>query len=218
MQSASARRIRTPPLAFPAMSMRVAVCISGGGSNLGALLAEFGRESDVEIALVISNRASAGGLARARDHGVPTAVLRDPDDPTEWLELLERHRVDLIVLAGYLRLVPRGVILRWPGRILNVHPGPLPAFGGHGMYGLRVHAAVLAAGLTETAATVHVVDEEYDRGPVLATAPVPVRPDDTPELLAARVLEAEHRLLPAVVRAAARAGHPVALPEPLEQA
>lgn len=198
--------------------MRVAVCISGGGSNLAALLAEFGRESDVEIALVISNRASAGGLARARERGIPVAVLANPDDAAEWVELLDRYRVELIVLAGYLRLVPGGVIHRWQGRILNVHPGPLPAFGGHGMYGLRVHAAVLAAGLTETAATVHVVDEEYDRGPVLATAPVPVRPGDTPQLLAARVLEAEHRLLPAVVLAAARAGRPVALPEPLEQA
>lgn len=198
--------------------MRVAVCISGGGSNLAALLAEFGRESDVEIALVISNRASAGGLARARERGIPVAVLANPDDAAEWVELLDRYRVELIVLAGYLRLVPGGVIHRWQGRILNVHPGPLPAFGGHGMYGLRVHAAVLAAGLTETAATVHVVDEEYDRGPVLATVPVPVQPGDTPQLLAARVLEAEHRLLPAVVLAAARAGRPVALPEPLEQA
>jgi phosphoribosylglycinamide formyltransferase 1 len=205
------------PLAFAAMSMRVAVCISGSGSNLVALLDEFGGGSDVEIVLVVSNRPSAGGLERARERGVPAIVLRDPADEIEWIALLERHQVQLIVLAGYLRLVPRAVIQRWQGRILNVHPGPLPAFGGHGMYGLRVHAAVLESGRTESAATVHLVDEEYDRGPVLASAPVPVLPGDTPETLAARVLQAEHRLLPAVVRAAARAGQPVALPEPMEQ-
>lgn len=206
------------PLAFPAMSMRVAVCISGGGSNLVALLDEFGSGSEVEIVLVISNRPSAGGLERARERGVPAVVLEDATDEVEWIALLERHQVQLVVLAGYLRLVPRAVIQRWQGRILNVHPGPLPDFGGQGMYGLRVHAAVLASGRRETAVTVHLVDEEYDRGPVLACAPVPVRPGDTPESLAARVLQAEHRLLPAVVRAAARAGHPVVLPERLEQA
>jgi formyltetrahydrofolate-dependent phosphoribosylglycinamide formyltransferase len=199
------------------MSMRVAVCVSGGGSNLVALLEEFGAGSEVEIVLVISNRPSAGGLERARERGIPAVVLRDPADAVEWVALLERHQVQLIVLAGYLRLVPGPVIQRWQGRILNIHPGPLPDFGGHGMYGLRVHEAVLAAGRTASAATVHLVDEEYDRGPVLAAAPVPVLPGDTPETLAARVLNAEHRLLPAVVRAAARAGHPVALPEPLEQ-
>jgi phosphoribosylglycinamide formyltransferase 1 len=206
------------PLAFPAMPMRVAVCISGGGSNLVALLEEFGPDSEVEIVLVISNRESAGGLERARERGVPAVVLRDPADEVEWIALLERHQVQLVVLAGYLRLVPRAVIQRWQGRILNVHPGPLPAFGGHGMYGRRVHEAVLESGRSESAATVHVVDEEYDRGPVLATVPVRILPGDTPDTLAARVLKAEHRLLPAVVRAAARAGHPVALPEPLEQA
>ena len=207
-----------PPLAFPAMSMRVAVCISGGVSNLVALLDEFGSGSEVEIVLVISNRPSAAGLERARERGVPAVVLADPADEVEWIALLERHQVQLVVLAGYLRLVPRAVIQRWQGRILNVHPGPLPDFGGQGMYGLRVHAAVLEAGRSESAATVHLVDEEYDRGPVLATAPVRVLPGDTPDTLAARVLKAEHRLLPAVVRAAARAGHPVALPEPLELA
>lgn len=206
------------PLAFPAMPMRVAVCISGGGSNLVALLEEFGPGSEVEIVLVISNRESAGGLERARERGVPAVVLEDPADAVEWIALLERHQVQLVVLAGYLRLVPRAVIQRWKGRILNVHPGPLPAFGGQGMYGRRVHEAVLESGRSESAATVHLVDEEYDRGPVLATVPVRVLPGDTPDTLAARVLEAEHRLLPAVVRAAARAGRPVPLPEPLEQA
>ena len=105
---------------------------------------------------------------------------------------------DLVVLAGYLKLVPAEVIDRYRGRILNVHPALLPAFGGKGMYGHRVHEAVLASGARESGATVHLVDEVYDRGAILAQARVPVLPGDDPETLAARVLEVEHRLLPAV--------------------
>lgn len=199
------------------MSMRVAVCISGSGSNLAALLAAFPRGSEADIALVISSRRSAGGLGHAEAHGVPAVILEDPADPAQWLAPLEQHGIELVVLAGFLRLVPPAVIERYQGRILNIHPGPLPEFGGPGMYGERVHAAVLAAGLAETRATVHLVDEAYDRGEVLASVPVPVHPDDTAVTLAARVLAMEHRLLPAVVRAAARAGRPVPLPEPLTQ-
>ena len=121
-----------------------------------------------------------------------------------------------MVLAGFLKLVPAAVVARYRGRILNVHPSLLPAFGGAGMYGARVHRAVLASGAAESGATVHLVDEVYDRGPIVAQERVPVEPGDTPERLAARVLEAEHRLLPAVVLAAARAGHPVSLPSRLE--
>ena len=115
------------------------------------------------------------------------------------------------MLAGYIRLVPPEVVSAYRGRIVNVHPALLPDFGGPGMYGRRVHEAVLASGATESGPTVHLVDEEYDRGAILAQSRVPVRKDDTPETLAARVLAEEHRLLPAVVRAAARAGHPVKL-------
>jgi len=120
------------------------------------------------------------------------------------------------VLAGYLKLVPAPVITRFRDRILNIHPALLPAFGGKGMYGHRVHQAVLASGAKESGATVHLVDEAYDRGPVLGQVRVPVLPDDTPDRLAARVLEVEHRLLPAAVLAAAAAGRPVPIPEPME--
>jgi folate-dependent phosphoribosylglycinamide formyltransferase PurN len=115
------------------------------------------------------------------------------------LQLLARHRVDVILLAGYVRLVPAAVVARYRGRMLNVHPALLPAFGGKGMYGRRVHAAVLESGAGETGATVHFVDEHYDRGPVVAQRRVPVLPDDTPESLAARVLAVEHELYPAAV-------------------
>lgn len=198
------------------MTMRVAVAISGRGSNLAALLRALGPGAPARVVLVVSNRPDAGGLAHAREHGVPGEVLRDPADAEEWLKLLAGHRVDLLVLAGYLKLVPAPVVAQFRDRILNIHPALLPAFGGVGMYGRRVHQAVLASRARESGATVHLVDEVYDRGRILAQTRVPVLPGDTPDRLAARVLEAEHRLLPAVVLAAAAAGRPVPLPEAVE--
>jgi phosphoribosylglycinamide formyltransferase 1 len=193
------------------MSMRVAVCVSGRGSNLDALLAALPAGAPASIALVVSNRPTAGGLERARAAGIDTLVLQHPDDAGEWLPALEAHRISLIVLAGYLKLVPAAVVARYPGRIVNVHPALLPEFGGPGMYGMHVHRSVLASGATESGATVHLADEVYDRGAILAQERVPVLPGDTPETLAERVLAVEHRLLPAVVIAAARAGRPVPL-------
>ncbi len=153
----------------------------------------------------------AAALERAREQGIATAVLADHRDAAEWLRHLEAARVDLVVLAGYLKLVPAAVIANYRGRIINIHPALLPEFGGEGMYGRRVHEAVLAAGRPVSGATVHLVDEAYDRGTILAQARVPVLPGDTPRTLGARVLDVEHQLLPAVVLAAARAGHPVPL-------
>ena len=191
------------------MSYRVAVAVSGRGSNLLALLQAFRADSRVEVVLVLSNRPNAGGLAIAREHGIAAAVLSDADDAQAWLGALGASRVDLLVLAGYLKLVPPAVVRAYAGRILNIHPALLPRHGGPGMYGQRVHQAVLAAGEHESGATVHLVDEEYDRGAVLAQARVPVLPGDTPATLAERVLGVEHRLLPAAVLRAAEAGHPV---------
>ena len=198
------------------MTMRVAVAASGRGSNLEALLRTLGPGAPARVVLVLSDRAAAGALALARSHGVATQVLADPANPDEWLAPLERAEVGLVVLAGYLKLVPPRVVEHYRGRVVNIHPALLPAFGGRGMYGRRVHEAVLASGARESGASVHLVDEVYDRGEVLARARVPVLPGDDPDRLAARVLEAEHRLLPAVVLAAARAGRPVPLPEPVE--
>ena len=197
------------------MPMRLAVAISGRGTNLAALLAALPAGSPAEVALALSDRAAAG-LELARQRGIPTLELADPVEGRAWLAALSAHRIDLVVLAGYLKLVPDAVIDRYRGSIINIHPALLPAFGGPGMYGRRVHEAVLASGSTVSGATVHLVDEVYDRGAVLAQARVPVRAGDTPDTLAARVLDAEHRLLPAVVLAAAAAGRPVPLPEPVE--
>ncbi|HTC24102.1 MAG TPA: phosphoribosylglycinamide formyltransferase [Gemmatimonadales bacterium] len=197
------------------MPMRLAVAISGRGSNLAALLTALPAGAPAEVALVLSNRAAAG-LDLARERGIPALVLADPADGRAWLDALAAERIDLVVLAGYLKLVPPAVVERYRGRIVNIHPALLPAFGGPGMYGRRVHEAVLAAGEPTSGATVHLVDEVYDRGGVLAQERVPVLPGDTPDTLAARVLEVEHRLLPAVVLAAAAAGRPVPIPNPVE--
>jgi phosphoribosylglycinamide formyltransferase 1 len=196
--------------------MKLAVCGSGRGSNLVALLESLRGSADAQVVLVLSNRPDTPALERAREFGVPAEALDDYRDGAEWLDRLERHRVDLVVLAGYLKLVPAEVIAAYRGRILNIHPALLPAFGGPGMYGHHVHQAVLASGAAVSGATVHLVDEQYDRGTILAQTRVPVLPDDSPETLAARVLEAEHRLLPAVVLQAARAGRPVPLTDPME--
>ena len=194
---------------LPPMPMRVAVAVSGRGSNLQALLDRLGGDAPARVTLVLSNRATAGALERARNQGIPAVVLDNPEDGEEWLRHLGTASTDLLVLAGYLKLVPRAVVNRYRGRIINIHPALLPDFGGAGMYGAKVHAAVLASGSRESGATVHLVDEEYDRGPILGQARVPVQSGDTVETLAARVLEVEHRLLAAAVLAAARAGQPV---------
>ncbi|HEX3927112.1 MAG TPA: phosphoribosylglycinamide formyltransferase [Gemmatimonadales bacterium] len=189
------------------MTYRVAVAVSGRGSNLVALH-EAIDGSDATLALVLSDR-DAPALDRATGLGIPTHRLARWDDAEEWIGALTTAAADLVVLAGYLRLVPAAVTQRWRDRIINIHPALLPRHGGPGMYGARVHAAVLAAGDAESGASVHLVDEAYDRGHVLAQARVPVQPGDTPEMLAQRVLAVEHRLLGAAVRAAAAAGRPV---------
>ena len=190
------------------MTYRVAVAVSGRGSNLAALGDALADSGDAVIGVVLADR-DAPALALAASRGWRAHRLSDHGDATEWLQVLRESQADLLVLAGYLRLVPSGVVTAMAGRIINIHPALLPRHGGHGMYGRRVHAAVLAAGDSESGATVHLVDEEYDRGAVLGQGHVPVQPGDTPERLAARVLELEHRLLPAAVQAAARAGRPV---------
>lgn len=160
------------------------------------------------MVLVLSER-DAPALELARQRGIAVHRLVDHTDAAEWLAVLGAARPDLLVLAGYLKLVPAPVIAEMAGRIINIHPALLPRYGGAGMYGRRVHEAVIASRDAESGASVHLVDEVYDRGAVLGRGTVPVHPGDSAESLAARVLTMEHRLLPAAVRAAARAGRPV---------
>jgi formyltetrahydrofolate-dependent phosphoribosylglycinamide formyltransferase len=178
------------------------VLASGGGTNLQAIidhLRALGNSAPGEIAVVVSDRAQAGALDRARAAGIEAIHVRYDPSGSELSELLRRLRIDMIALAGYLRLVPRGITREYRGRIVNVHPALLPEFGGSGMYGHRVHQAVIASGARESGATVHYVDDIFDHGDVIAQARVPVFPDDGADTLAARVLEAEHDLYPRVV-------------------
>ena len=186
--------------------VRVAVLVSGGGTNLQTLLDALADSDVARIARVVSSHAAAGALERARRAAVPTSVLADPSDPAQIIASL--GDAGLVVLAGYLKRVPPAVVARFRLRMINIHPAFLPAFGGPGMYGRRVHERVLASGAAISGASVHYVDEEYDHGPIIAQWPVPVRPGDTPETLAARVLEVEHRLLPLVVLELAKRGVP----------
>ncbi len=184
--------------------MRMVVIASGGGSNLGALLDYFDAPDAAAVGRVVcvaSDKASAGALDRARARGISTHVITDPRDGLALRSMLLSFDVDVLVLAGYLKLVPSEVVSGWPGRIINVHPALLPAFGGAGMYGQRVHAAVVAAGARVSGVTVHFVDEHYDRGAIIAQWPVPVFETDTAADVAARVLRVEHRLLPRAVHA-----------------
>ena len=182
--------------------VRVAVLVSGGGTNLQTLLDALQNSPVARVVRVISSRPGAGALERARRAGVTTTVLANPADPNELLVAL--RDAQLVVLAGYLKLLPPVVVAQFRGRMINIHPALLPDFGGPGMYGHHVHAAVLASGVRESGATVHFVDEAFDRGDIIAQEKVRVEPADTPETLAARVLEAEHRLLPRVVLDLAR--------------
>ncbi len=193
------------------MSLRLAIFASGGGTNLQALIDSFHAriDSPVRIVLVVSDRAKAGALERARAAGIEAVVISVAGRPIDYVtrELLaglESADVDLIALAGYLRLVPPAVVRRYRQRIINIHPALLPAFGGKGMFGLRVHRAVINSGVTVSGVTVHMVDEKYDEGPIVAQWPVPVLPADSAEALADRVLRVEHLLYPAAVEALAR--------------
>ncbi|MEO7360981.1 MAG: phosphoribosylglycinamide formyltransferase [Gemmatimonadaceae bacterium] len=185
---------------------RIAVLASGGGSNLQSIIEHFRNEPASKAGVVVfvgSNRADAGALQRARAAGIATFVIADSSDGASLLAALRAADIDLLVLAGYLRLVPNEVVHAFAGRVLNVHPALLPAFGGHGMYGQRVHTAVIASGAKFTGVTVHFVNEVFDQGTIAAQWPVPVLPDDTPLTLAVRVVGIEHAFFPAVIEAVA---------------
>lgn len=185
---------------------RIAVFISGSGTDLQSLIdaSRDGRLSG-EIVWVVSNTKKAYGLTRASDAGIETFVFRlnkyesEEQAGADLLAKLKERQIEYIALAGYLKLLPPIVVRAWRGRIVNIHPALLPRYGGKGMYGHHVHEAVLASGDTESGPTVHLVDEIYDNGRILEQAKVSVHKDDTPETLAARVLEAEHRLYPKVL-------------------
>ena len=182
---------------------RVAIMISGRGSNMATLIdAAKDPAYPAEIVLVLSNRPDAAGLARAQGDGIATAVVdhkqfgKDREAFDRAVQAtLEAHRIEIVCLAGFMRLLTPWFVAQWAGRMINIHPSLLPAFKG-----LHTHERALAEGATQHGATVHFVTSELDDGPIIAQESVAVRSDDTADTLAARVLEVEHRLYPLALR------------------
>lgn len=176
---------------------------SHSGSNMQAIIdAIKNGRLDAKACCLISNNSDSGAMQRAKNEGIPAFHISQKIYPDEnemnkaIIHTFEKHNVDTIVLAGYMKILHPEIIHHFKGRVLNIHPALLPKFGGKGMYGKNVHKAVLEAGETKSGATIHLVDEVYDNGRILAQREVPVYPDDTVETLAARVLEQEHILYP----------------------
>ena len=185
----------------------IGVIASHGGTNLQAIIDACADGSlHAEIRVVISNNSRSLALQRARRANIPTSHLSAVTHPdparldAAIADTLTSRGVELVALAGYMKKLGPRTLSRYRNRVLNVHPALLPKFGGRGMYGERVHAAVIAAGESVSGVSVHLVDEEYDRGPVIAQSQVPVLPSDTPDTLAARVLQREHTLYPQTIQ------------------
>ena len=188
--------------------LKIAVCVSGGGTNLQAIIdaVENGKVTNTEISVVISNNKNAYALERAKNHNIEGICIspKDYEDRTAFnkafLEKLDSYQVDLVVLAGFLVVIPEEMIDRYRNRIINVHPSLIPSFCGTGYYGLKVHEAALARGVKVTGATVHFVDEGTDTGPIILQKAVAVENGDTPEILQRRVMEqAEWEILPQAI-------------------
>jgi phosphoribosylglycinamide formyltransferase-1 len=183
--------------------LQLGVFASGKGSNFSAILGAIDAGAlRADVRIVISNNADAGVLETAGNRGIPAEVVssRECESRALFVErltgALNREGVDFIALAGYMKRIPSEVVAAFPGRICNIHPALLPSFGGKGMYGRHVHEAVLEHGCKVTGVTIHLVDEKYDCGPIVMQQCVPVLDLDTPDTLAARVLEVEHSLYP----------------------
>ena len=192
--------------------LRVCVCVSGGGTNLQAIMdaIDSGKITNAEIVRVISNNKTAYALERAKNHGIDAVAVSPKDYETRelfnqaLLDTINEVQPDLIVLAGFLVVIPKEMIAQYRNRIINIHPSLIPSFCGTGYYGLKVHEAALERGVKVTGATVHFVDEGTDTGPILFQKAVEVQPDDTPKTLQQRVMEqAEWVLLPQAINAIA---------------
>lgn len=185
---------------------RIAVFASGGGTDFQSIIDANAEDKFCEIAYLIASKEGIGAIERARKSGIPAAVFAKKDYPdlgklyAELTYLLNFNRVDYIVLAGWLKIIPESFIKSFGDRIINIHPSLIPAFCGAGMYGLKVHEAVLSYGAKVSGCTVHFVNEVPDGGAIIAQTPVKVEEGDTPETLQARILEEEHKLLPYCVK------------------
>lgn len=180
---------------------RIAIFGSGGGSNAQAIIDHFENHEQIEVGLIVSNKKDAFILERGKKHDIPT-VLRTKKDfksSEKILEILDEQNIDLIVLAGFLLLIPAYLVKAYPNQIINIHPALLPKFGGKGMYGMNVHRAVAEAKEIKSGPTIHYVNEKFDEGEIIAQFKVALENEDTPESIAKKVLQLEHKHYPEVI-------------------
>ena len=189
------------------ITLNLCVLASGRGSNLKSIIfSQIKGKIKSQIVLVISNNSNSNSLNIARSYQIPAIHLSQKQFTSEseyadsFLNILEKHHIDMIVLAGYMKLIPLEIIRRYKNKIINIHPALIPAFCGQGFYGLKVHEAVIESGVKITGVTIHFVDEVYDHGPIIAQKSVKVSDSDTPETLQKKVLKVEHKLLPETIR------------------
>ena len=181
---------------------------SGGGSNFGAIVDQIkSNDNPISPEFLLSNNSKSGAVEKAKNYGIPHYHIsgKTHTDKQAYdqaiLDIIEKHNIDLLILAGFMKKIPDPVIKKMSNRIVNIHPALLPSFGGHGFYGMNVHQAAYEEGVRISGATVHLVNEEYDRGAIIKQDAVPLSHDDSPEDIAAKVLKIEHRIFYQVVKA-----------------
>ncbi len=180
--------------------VNIAVFISGTGSNARNIIKYFENHNRIEVSLIVSNRIDSGALQISKDTGVPFYIMnREEFSGKKIIEILQAHRVQSIVLAGFLWLVPQHLIKLYPNRIINIHPALLPKYGGKGMYGMKVHQSVKDAGEKESGITIHLVNEEYDKGEILLQERIEILPEDTPEEIAQKIHGLEYASFPKTI-------------------
>lgn len=180
---------------------RIAIFASGSGSNAQKIIEHFKENKEIEVSIILSNNAKAYVLERAANEGIPAYVFDRQlfYESSQVHDILKKIGVDFIVLAGFLWLIPDKLLKSWPDRIINIHPALLPKFGGKGMYGDRVHKAVIEAGEKETGISIHYVNEKYDEGEIIFQESFDIQPDDTPDSIAEKIHKLEHKHFPLVV-------------------
>jgi len=180
---------------------RIAIFGSGGGSNAQAIIDHFENHEWIQVGLIVSNKEDAFILQRADKHDIPTEVLTKKDFKSSEiiLDTLSAHNIDLVVLAGFLLLIPSYLVKAYPNQIINIHPALLPKFGGKGMYGMNVHRAVAESGENKSGPTIHYVNEKFDDGEIIAQFKVAIEKEDTAELISKKVLALEHKHYPEVI-------------------
>lgn len=186
----------------------IAIFASGNGTNAEAIIQHFKNDPDISVSLVVSNNPGAYVLQRAKNHGIPTVLINRESFYTSnsILSELEAHRVDLIVLAGFMWLVPQYLVAKYERHMVNIHPALLPKYGGKGMYGMHVHNAVKKAGETQTGITIHWVNEHYDEGAIILQQTCEIEENDTPDMIATKVHALEYEYYPKVIESIVKNG------------